>query len=64
MVQASTRGRPISWAVVLVILVGSVVAGIGLITGPPTWWLFAVGVVITVVGTVVGWLTGIMEDVH
>lgn len=63
MVEASTRGRPISWAVVAVILIGFIIGGLGLVFGP-TWWLFWVGAIIVVVGTAVGWATGIMEDVH
>ncbi|WP_133412053.1 HGxxPAAW family protein [Vallicoccus soli] len=63
MVESSPRGRPVSWAVVAVVIVGFIVGGLGLILGP-TWWLFWVGVVLSVGGIVVGWATGMMEDVH
>lgn len=63
MVEGSSRGRPMSWAVVLVIIVGFIVGGLGLILGP-NWWLFWIGAAISVIGVVVGWATGIMEDVH
>ncbi len=63
MAEGNTQGRPISWAVVAIILVGFTVGGLGLITGPQ-WWLFWTGAALAVIGAVVGWVTGIMEDVH
>jgi hypothetical protein len=62
-VQSSSRGRPISWIVVVAIMLGFILGGVGLVTGP-TWWLFWTGAGIVVVGVIVGWTTGIMEDVH
>jgi len=62
-VQSSSRGRPVSWAVVVVEILAFIVAGLGLILGP-IWWLFWVGTAVAVIGIAVGWATGMMEDVH
>jgi hypothetical protein len=62
-VESSPRGRPVSWAVVGVVIVGFIVGGVGLTLGP-TWWMFWVGAALATVGIVVGWATGMMEDVH
>lgn len=62
-VQSSSRGRPVSWAVVFVEILAFIVGGLGLILGP-IWWLFWVGAAVAVVGIAVGWATGMMEDVH
>lgn len=63
MVEGSTRGRPVSWAVVAMVIIGFVAGGLGLILGP-AWWLFWAGAGLVVLGVIVGWVTGIMEDVH
>jgi hypothetical protein len=55
------HGRPISWAVTSIIIIGFIVGGIALPVGP-TWWLFWTGVAIVVIGGIVGWATRIMED--
>jgi hypothetical protein len=55
------HGRPISWVVTSIIIIGFIVGGIALIIGP-TWWLFWTGVAIVVIGSIMGWVTRIMED--
>ena len=63
MVQSSSRGRPLSWAVVVVEILAFIVGGLGLMLGP-IWWLFWAGAVVAAAGIAVGWATGMMEDVH
>jgi hypothetical protein len=62
-VEGSARGRPMSWVVVALVILGFLVGGLGLMAGP-SWWLFWTGAGLVLVGIVVGWATGIMEDVH
>jgi fatty acid desaturase len=57
------RGRPISWTVVAVVVVGFAIGGFGLVLGP-SWWLVVVGAVVCGAGGVVGLATGIMDDWH
>jgi hypothetical protein len=53
-------GRPISWVMVAVILAGFVIGGVGLMLA--SLWMFCLGAALVVVGGVVAWRTGIMED--
>ena len=52
--------RPISWAVVVAVCIGFLVAGIALTIPAP--WLFYVGAALVVLGTIVGWATHAMAD--
>jgi len=54
------RGRPISWAVVTVVIIGFIVAGIGLIVATP--WVFYLGAGLVAAGTLIGWATHAMAD--
>jgi hypothetical protein len=62
-VQGSPRGRPISWAVVILVILGFIVGGLALVLST-IWWLFWTAVAVVVLAIIVGWATGIMEDVH
>jgi hypothetical protein len=55
------HGRPVSWVVVTIIVIGFVVGGIALCIGP-SWVTFWIGAAIVVVGGIVGAATHIMED--
>ena len=59
--HASHHGRPSSWIAVSIIVVGFVVGGIAITTGP-TWWLFWLGTGIAVVGCIAGAATRILDD--
>jgi membrane protein YdbS with pleckstrin-like domain len=63
MVEGSTRGRPTSWIAVALVILGFIIAGLGLIFDGlgVVWWI---GVGVAVAGGVFGAVTGIMEDVH
>jgi len=50
-----------SWLVCLVILAGFVIGGIAVVVW--NWPLFWAGVAVAVIGCVVGWIVGIMDDV-
>jgi membrane protein YdbS with pleckstrin-like domain len=50
-----------SWLVCLVILAGFVIGGIAVVYW--NWPLFWAGVAVAVIGCVVGWAVGIMDDV-
>jgi hypothetical protein len=75
MAGSHSSGRPISWLVVFIAIAGFVLGGLGLIGvfGPgsgflgtgagPAWWLFGVGVVVTLVAGVLGQVFHVMEDV-
>jgi hypothetical protein len=54
------KGRPISWAVVVLVSGGFLAAGVGLTTATP--WLFIVGLAIVVLGGILGWATHAMAD--
>lgn len=60
--SGSHGGRPSSWLVVVLSLVGFIVGGVGLCLGP-NWVLFGVGVGVVVVSGVLGLAVGIMSDV-
>ncbi|MBA9007879.1 HGxxPAAW family protein [Thermomonospora cellulosilytica] len=55
-------GRPSSWAVVAVALVGFTVGGVALCIGP-NWLLFWVGVAIVMLAGLLGIAVGIFSDV-
>jgi hypothetical protein len=55
------HGRPISWAVAAIIIVGFIVGGIALPVGP-VWWLFWAGAAIVVIGGIIGAAAHIMDD--
>ena len=55
------HGRPISWAVAAIIIIGFTVGGIALPVGP-VWWLFWAGAAIVVIGAIIGAAAHIMDD--
>jgi hypothetical protein len=55
------RGRPISWAAVIIMIVGFLVGGAGLVFGP-TWWLFWAGCGLAALGGFLALGTGIFND--
>jgi hypothetical protein len=57
----SFHGRPVSWVASVIIILGFLIGGIGLITGP-TWWLFWTGAGVAAVGGILGLSIGIFND--
>ncbi|HLX47024.1 MAG TPA: HGxxPAAW family protein [Streptosporangiaceae bacterium] len=57
----SFHGRPVSWVAATTIILGFVIGGIGLITGP-SWVLFWVGSGVVVAGCILALITGIFND--
>jgi fatty acid desaturase len=55
------HGRPISWASVIIMIVGFLAGGAGLVFGP-TWWLFWVGGGLAALGGILALGTGIFND--
>lgn len=55
------NGRPISWVAVLIICVGSTIAGVALCMDP-TWWLFWAGCGVTAAGVALACAVNIMND--
>jgi hypothetical protein len=55
------HGRTVSWVEVGLMLVGFMVGGTGLITGP-TWWLVWTGGAVVALGGILGLATGIFND--
>jgi len=55
------HGRASSWAAIAIIVIGFVVGGAAMLTGP-TWWLFWAGTGIVVVGGILALSTRIMDD--
>jgi fatty acid desaturase len=55
------HGRRVSWVAVSLIMAGFLVGGLGLILGP-AWWLFWVGVGLSVVGGLLALATDIFAD--
>jgi len=55
------HGRPASWAVTAIVIVGFTVGGIALPIGP-TWWLFWTGAGIVVLGGLMGAAVHIFDD--
>ncbi len=59
--HAVHHGRPVSWVAVSIIVVGFVVGGIAMVTGP-AWWLFWTGAGIVVVGGIFALSSHILDD--
>jgi hypothetical protein len=55
------HGRPVSWVASVIIILGFLIGGIGLITGP-AWWLFWTGAGVAAVGGILGLSVGIFND--
>jgi hypothetical protein len=55
------HGRPTSWMVTTLIIIGFIVGGIGLCIGP-SWVLFWVGAAIVVIGGITGAAVHIFDD--
>jgi hypothetical protein len=55
------HGRAVSWVAVTIIIIGFVLGGVGLITGP-SWVLFWVGGAVVAVGGILAMATGIFND--
>ena len=55
------HGRPTSWSVTAMVIVGFVLGGIALCIGP-SWVMFWVGAGIVVLGVIVGWAVRIFDD--
>lgn len=62
MAQASTRGRPISWVLVLAMVVFFTIGGIGLAAG--AWPVFWAGLALFLLAGLASLFTGILSDVH
>jgi hypothetical protein len=62
MAQASTRGRPISWLWVALMIVLFIIGGIGLTSG--SWVVFWIGLAGFCLAGLASLLTGILSDVH
>jgi hypothetical protein len=60
-VHEAHHGRPASWVVTAIVIVGFIIGGIALPIGP-TWWLFWTGAGIVVLGTIIGAAVHIMDD--
>lgn len=55
------HGRPVSWAVTALVIVGFVVGGIALPIGP-VWWLFWTGAALVVIAVLMGAAVHIFDD--
>ncbi len=60
-VHQGHHGRAVSWAAVVIVIVGFVIGGAGLVFGP-TWLLFWVGAGVSAVGGILALGTGIFND--
>jgi hypothetical protein len=60
-VHEAYHGRPASWVVTAIIIVGFIIGGIALPIGP-TWWLFWTGTGIVVLGAIIGAAVRIFDD--
>jgi hypothetical protein len=60
-VHEAHHGRPASWVASSIVIVGFIVGGIAMLTGP-TWWLFWTGAGIVVLGAIVGAAVHIFDD--
>ena len=60
-VHEAHHGKPASWAAVSIIIVGFIVGGIAMVTGP-TWWLFWAAVAIVAIGGIVALSVHILDD--
>jgi hypothetical protein len=57
----SFHGRAVSWIAVSIIMVGFLVGGLAMVFGP-TWWVFWVGVGVSVLGSLIAMSANIFED--
>jgi hypothetical protein len=55
------HGRPVSWAVTVIVFIGFALGGAALPLGP-VWWLFWVGAGIVVIGAIMGAAVRIFDD--
>ncbi len=55
------HGRPASWAVTTIVIIGFVIGGIALPVGP-VWWLFWLGTGIVVLAVIIGAAVRIFDD--
>jgi hypothetical protein len=55
------HGRPVSWVASVIIVIGFLIGGIALITGP-AWWAFWTGAGVAAVGGILGLSVGIFND--
>jgi len=46
------HGKPLSWAAVVIIIIGFVIGGVAMVPHP-TWWLFYLGAGIAVIGCII-----------
>jgi hypothetical protein len=60
-VHESFHGRSTSWVAIGIIVVGFIVGGVALVTGP-TWWLFWTGAGVAGVGGILALATGVFND--
>ena len=60
-VHEAHHGRPASWVVTAIVIVGFIVGGIALPIGP-TWWLFWTGAGIVVLGAIIGAAVRVLDD--
>jgi hypothetical protein len=60
-VHQAYHGRPASWVVTVIVIVGFIIGGIALPIGP-TWWLFWTGTGIVVLGAIIGAAVRIFDD--
>ena len=57
----ASHGRPVSWVVTTLVVVGFVIGGIALPIGP-VWWLFWTGAAIVVIAALMGAAIHIFDD--
>ena len=55
------HGRRVSWAAVIIIMIGFLIGGLALVFGP-TWWLFWTAAAIAAVGGLLGLAVNIFDD--
>jgi hypothetical protein len=60
-VHEAHHGRPASWVVTAIVIVGFIIGGIALPIGP-TWWLFWTGAGIVVLGAIIGAAVRVLDD--
>jgi hypothetical protein len=60
-VHEAHHGRPASWSVTAVVIVGFILGGIALCIGP-SWVLFWIGAAIVVLGVIIGAAVHIFDD--
>ncbi|HTX26549.1 MAG TPA: HGxxPAAW family protein [Streptosporangiaceae bacterium] len=60
-IHEENHGRPVSWVAVTIIVVGFIIGGIAMVTGP-TWWLFWAGAGIVVIGSIFAAAVRVFDD--